>query len=330
MTGVDQALLVAKGEAFADEVLFPNALATDTSGELPRSQLLKLVDSGLYGLTGPVELGGAGADQQTLVSVIESMAYGCLTTAFVWTQHQGACRAATTSKGPVRSEWAESLSQGLSRGGVAFAHLLRPGTPAITGEPSGDGWRLTGTAPWVTGWGFIDVVHVAARFGNDIVWSLVDAVPSPTLKAERLSLAAIDSSATFQLTFTDHEVPASRVTSIQDYAEWRVNYPNGLRLNGSLSLGVARRAASLLGPSALDVQLAEARQQLDEASVAELPEARGRVSALAVRLTAQLIASVGGRSVVADHHGQRLAREALFLLIQGQTPEIRAAQLDYL
>ena len=69
---------------------------------------------------------------------------------------------------------------------------------------------------------------------------------------------------------------------------------------------------------------------MDEADIDRLPEARGRVSAVAVRLTSKLVASHGGRSIVRDNHGQRLAREALFLLIQGQTPEIREAQLRYL
>lgn len=330
MTGLSQQAIVAAAEQFAEETLFPNAVATDLGGQLPVTQLEQWADMGLYGLLGPPELGGAGATLETLLSVIESMAFGCLTTAFVWVQHQGSCRAAVEATGPVHADWAAKLSSGTARGGVAFAHLLRAGPPAITAEPSGDGWTITGVAPWVTGWGFIDVVHVAARHGDNIVWSLLDATAAPTLKAETLALSAINSSATFQLQFKDHPVPADRVTLVQPYEEWRANYPSGLRLNGSLSLGVARRAAALLGPSHLDAQLAEARHQLDSASVDELPEARGRASALAVRLASSLVASVGGRSVVSDQHGQRLVREANFLLIQGQTPEIRAAQLRHL
>ena len=325
-----QPAIAAAAETFAEETLFPNAIATDLSGELPLPQLLEWSEMGLYGLIAPPELGGAGATLETLLSVIESMAFGCLTTAFVWVQHQGSCRAAVESTGPVHNAWAARLASGQARGGVAFAHLLRSGPPAITAEPSDDGWVISGTAPWVTGWGFIDVVHVAARHGDDIVWGLLDASPAETLAARPLRLSAINSSATFELKFDKHPVPTSRVTATQPYDEWRANYPSGLRLNGSLSLGVARRAAALLGPSSLDSELAEAREQLDSATVEELPEARGRASALAVRLASSLVASVGGRSVVADHHGQRLVREANFLLIQGQTPEIRAAQLRHL
>ncbi len=322
--------IVTTAEAFAEDTLFPNAIATDLGGQLPEAQLLQWAKMGLYGLTAPPDLGGAGATRETLLSVIESMAFGCLTTAFVWVQHQGSCRAAVESSGPTHEAWAAKLSSGRARGGVAFAHLLRAGPPAIVAEPADDGWVISGTAPWVTGWGFIDVVHVAARHGDDIVWSLLDAREAPTLMAKPLALSAINSSATFEVQFDKHPVPSSRVTSVQPYDDWRANYPSGLRLNGSLSLGVARRAASLLGPNPLDTELADARQQLDSASVAELPEARGRTSALAVRLASSLVASLGGRSVVSDQHGQRLVREANFLLIQGQTPEIRAAQLRHL
>jgi hypothetical protein len=43
-----------------------------------------------------------------------------------------------------------------------------------------------------------------------------------------------------------------------------------------------------------------------------------------------LVVTGGGRSITMDHHAQRLAREALFLLVFGQTASIRAAQIDRL
>jgi alkylation response protein AidB-like acyl-CoA dehydrogenase len=55
--------------------------------------------------------------------------------------------------------------------------------------------------------------------------------------------------------------------------------------------------------------------------------ARAAASALAVRAASARVAAGGGRSMVTDHHAQRLAREALFLLVQGQTTAIRAAQV---
>jgi hypothetical protein len=42
-----------------------------------------------------------------------------------------------------------------------------------------------------------------------------------------------------------------------------------------------------------------------------------------MRATAALITSQGSRSILADQHAQRLAREAMFLLVFGSRPAIR-------
>ncbi len=336
---VDQRLadatIVDAARTLADDILFPRALEVDTSTRLPIENLERIAEAGLYGLVGPRAMGGAGANHATQMAVIEAMAGGCLNTAFVWTQHQGATNAAVNSPGTSHDEWAGRLSCGEAKGGVAFAHLLRP-TAVLTAEPTEGGWLLSGVAPWVTGWGYIDVVLTAARVGasdqpaaggGDVVWSLIDATESATLQARPLVLSAVNASGTFEITYHRHFVPAHRVTSIQPYDLWRAEYPKGLRGNGSLGLGIAERTARLLGPSVFDQALQAVRHDLDTATVEQLPGARGRLGALTVKMTAGLVAAQGGRTILGDHHGQRLAREAIFLLIQGQTPEIRAAQL---
>lgn len=319
--------LVATAQRLADEVLFPAALATDAADVVPQAQLDALAAAGLYGLTAPRSVGGRGADAATVLGVIEAIAGGCLTTAFVWTQHLGATRAVASSTGEVRA-LAPSLASGARRSGVAFAHLRRPGPPAVVAAPDGDGgWRLTGEAPWVTGWGRIDVVHAAGVCGGDVVWSLVDAVVAPTLRVERLRLAAVDASATVVVQLDGHRVPPERVTVVEPLADWLARDALGLRTNGSLALGLTRRTLSLLGPSPLDDELAAARVALDASGPDTVAASRARASALAVRATAALVAAGGGRAIRRDEHAQRLAREALFLLVQGQTPAIKAAEV---
>jgi alkylation response protein AidB-like acyl-CoA dehydrogenase len=61
-----------------------------------------------------------------------------------------------------------------------------------------------------------------------------------------------------------------------------------------------------------------------------MPEERARASELALRAATTLVVSGGGRSIALDHHAQRLAREALFLLVFGQTAAIKAVQLHRL
>ena len=61
-----------------------------------------------------------------------------------------------------------------------------------------------------------------------------------------------------------------------------------------------------------------------------MAEARAAVSALAVRATAALAVWDGSRSIMADQHPPRLAREALFLLVFGSRPQIKSALLRQL
>jgi alkylation response protein AidB-like acyl-CoA dehydrogenase len=323
---------VARARELSDGLLFPGALEVDASDVVPLDRLDRLAEAGFYGLAGPADAGGLGLpDLATALEIIEIMAAGCLTTTFVWIQHHGAVRAIADAPAPLRDAWLERLCTGAIRAGVAFSGLRRPGPPILTAVPDGDGWRFTGLAPWVTGWGRVDVVRAAARREDgDIVWALIDATAGDTLHVEPLRLAAVNASATVTLSFSNHPVPPDRVIAIQHFEEWQLADRASLRVNGSLALGVARRCASLLTSQPLDNELRERRKHLDEASPEAMPEARARASELALRAATMLVVSGGGRSIAMDQHAQRLAREAIFLLVFGQTSAIKAAQLHRL
>ena len=170
----------------------------------------------------------------------------------------------------------------------------------------------------------------ARREDGDIVWALVDAIPGDTLHADPLHLAAVNASATVTLSFENHPVPPDRVIAVQNFDEWQTADRARLRLNGSLALGVARRCASLLASDALLAELDERRNALDQSSPETMPEERARASELALRAATALVVAGGGRAIAMDHHAQRLAREAIFLLVFGQTAAIKSAQLHRL
>ena len=104
--------LVARAERVAEEVLFPGALATDAAPVVPVDRLDALGGARLYGLFGPPEAGGLGADAVIGGLVTEVLAGACLTTAFVWAQHHGA--VTTTARAPeqLREEWQERREHG--------------------------------------------------------------------------------------------------------------------------------------------------------------------------------------------------------------------------
>ncbi|MGQ0521989.1 MAG: acyl-CoA dehydrogenase family protein [Actinomycetota bacterium] len=336
MTGRPDPLERAAG--IAEGVLFPNALATEAEGAVRVASLDRLAEAGLYGLAGPEDAGGAGADLATLCGATELLAAGCLATTFVWVQHHSLVRA-LGALGPahLREEWLGPLCRGERRAGVALAGLL-PGSPRLTARPVHGAWILDGSAPWVTGWGRIDALHVAARGpGGDVVWLLVDARERTGSEAERRRLVAVrqrlvavDASATVRLDFAGLEVPDERVIAVQEAVDLAAVMLAPLRINGSLALGVVRRCCRLIGPSSLDDSLEACRRALDEAGPDDIAEARASASELALRAGAAVMVREGSSSVTLDRHAQRLAREALFLLVFGTRPPIRAALLERL
>ncbi len=190
--------------------------------------------------------------------------------------------------------------------------------------------------PWVTGWGLIDVVHVAAvDEGGGVTWLLTDATATPTLRAEPLDLSVVAASRTVTLTFGGHRVPADRVTSRTTYEQWQAADVGSLRGNGSLALGLALRcAAALTEDDAVRGRVDAVRDALDAADAtsdgAALALARADASTLALTAAGRLAVSSGGRAVLAGSPAERALREAAFLLVFGSRPPIRAALLDRL
>jgi len=319
--------VVATARRIAEDVLYPAALEVDSADLVPRSHLDALAGSGFYGLWGPADAGGLGADQATGMRAVEVLAGGCLSTTFVVMQHQGVVRQIAQASADVRDEWLAPLCRGDRRSGVAIAGI-RPGADPLRARPSSYGWTLHGSVPWVTGWGLIDVVHVAALDDDgDVVWLLVDAARAPSMRVARQRLLACDASGTVTVSFERHDVAGERITSRTSYDDWQRADVDSLRGNGSLALGVAGRCAALLGSGDLADEIERTRERLAAAGIEEMPAARAAASELCWRSASQLVVTTGGRAVLRDQHAARLAREAMFLLVFGTRPAIKAELL---
>ena len=324
------AAALRRARRLADEVLLPAALGTDRSGRVPEAQLDELAAAGLHGAAGPVEAGGLDLPFASLAGVVELLASGCLTTTFIWLQHHGLVRALSTEAPPGLRALLPPLCRGERRAGIVFAGLI-PGEPRLRAEPDGDGWLLRGTADWVTGWGHVDLLLVLARGPDDsLVKLVVDAGEQAGLSTRHHELVALDASATVALRLDGVHVPGDRLVARTPFDADAHASGDALRLNGALALGVASRTARLLGPTAFDRELDACRRRLLHGPADEVADARAAASALAQRMTATLVVRTGSRSVQCDDHAQRLAREALCLLVFGSRPAIRRALLTRL
>jgi alkylation response protein AidB-like acyl-CoA dehydrogenase len=310
-------------------LFYADAAAVDAAASVPADHLDALATAGLYGVFAPVSEGGLGLDYLQACAVVEELASACLASTFVWVQHFSFLRAMVDPSTPagLRSEWLAPAVRGETRAGVALAGLL-PGAARLTAERAPGGWLLDGEAPWVTGWGIVDLIFGVARGPEDsLVSVLLDAKEQPGLSANPLRLSAANASRTVRLSFVRAFVGDDRVVTVRSLAAVR-QQGEMLRLNGSFALGVARRCCLLIGPSPLDDELRDRRAELDAASPADMPAARAHASELAVRAAHALAVSRGSRAALAGDVAERLSREAAFLLLFASRQRIKEVLLE--
>lgn len=329
--------LVEAAHRVAHAVLAPAAAATDQAPVVPVANLRALADAGLFALFAPHP-----APRPVVRAVFETLAGACGATFFVWVQHHAPVRLlAASSNADLRDRLLPPLTSGEWLGGVAFAHLRRPGAPAILAEPlAGGGWTFTGEAPWVTSWGLARVYAVAAlTAGRQVVFAAVPG-DAPGLKPSApLRLAAMHSTSTVRLGFAGVRVAEAEVIAELPLAAWREQDRVATAQPNPAAFGVAATSLRLLGPldsptaAALGAELADCRARSylradgPEPDLDELLALRAWSLDLALRSAYALVAATGGRSMELSHPAQRLLREAAFYAIQAQTPGLRAATL---
>ena len=341
--------LVLAAERLAGDLLEPQAAEVD-SGTVPRSHLDAIGAAGLLGIAAPERVGGAAAAAPVVRAVTEALAGADLATWFVQVQHHSPVRALAES-GAFDDVLAE-LAAGRQVAGLAFAHLRRWPQRVVTATRVPGGWRLDGVAPWYTGWGLNDVAYLGAVTGaGEVVFALVEPAAAPGLIAsEPMRVAAVQAAVTVTLTLDGLHVPDGSVVSVQPWQEWADrDGPVAANANPAV-FGVAGSAlrrlraqgeqrsepAAVAAADRIGAQLARARSEcyrlIDEVPAAEqVPQrlaARARAHRVMVEATTALVIAGAGGSMALTSAAQRKAREAMFLLVQAQTRDARAASLD--
>lgn len=349
MTGAESSgkEILERARQLADELLFPNAQDVDRAELVPRSHLRSLALAGLFGISGPSSHGGSALDRSDLWRTAAALFGGCAATAFVWAQHQGVVRnVARSANADLRERLLAPLCAGDEIAGVAFAHLRRPGPPAIAASRAEGGRRFDGFSPWTTSWGLADRFAIAAESSaGEVVWALLPA-DAEGVVAHRLELPVLASTGTVTLTFEDCVVRDEQVLLMEPADQWRRTDRLTSAIGAPATIGIAERSIRLLADIDEPVA-ADAARRLDAehtdavARYEALLEAiaagedvletasdhRARLIHLAKRSSMALLAAVGGRGMDLSHPAQRLAREADFFVIQAQTVDGRAATL---
>ena len=244
---------------------------------------------------------------------------------------------------PVRERLLGPLARGELLSGVAYAHLRTyPRTPVRVARERA-GWRFDGTVPWYTGWGLNDVMLLAGVSDTaEVVFAFTEAREQPGLRAsEPMRLAALTASRTVSLELAGLWLPDDAVALRAPYDRWaESDRPKTVNASPAV-FGITEAALGLLDPETagrLRPRLDEVRRRAYALADHPVPHEHlqerlaVRTEAFEVMRTATTAAVVagGGRALTVTSRAQRLAREAMFLLVQGQTAQSRKAHLDTL
>ena len=345
---------LAAATRLADELLRPAAEQVDQHG-VPRSHLDAIAQAGLLAVTAPAEVGGGGQPAAVGREVAEVLAGACGATWFVWTQH--ALPLATllrSENGPLRDRLLPGLTAGRQLSGVAVAHLRRPGPPAVTATRDVTGWRFDGHVGWMTSWGLCDVFLLGGQTADGrMVLAFVEARNQPGLTASApMRLAAMQGTGTVTLDLTGLQIADLDVAEVVDAEDWLAAdrlktanpSPHTFGLQREIVDRLRRTAEHRADPQAAQLADALAREGdelrerayrlLDDVPADEQIDERLQVRAasleLVVRSAAALVAATGGSAMALAAAPQRLAREAIFHLVQAQTGPVREATLALL
>lgn len=336
--------LVTVAHRLATDVLAPQAGRVDQEN-VPASSIKAIKRSGLLGVSAPKEYGGAGASAAVAREVAEILAGACCSTWFVQTQHHTPVKLLTESHFPVRERLLGRLATGELLSGIAYAHLRSfPRVPVRVTYERGS-WRFDGTVPWYTGWGLNDVMLLAGLSDTEeVVFAFAEARAQPGLRASPpMRLAALTAARTVSLELKGLRLPEEAVVLRTPREKFALNdLPRATNTSPAV-FGVAYAALGLLAahPDAtatarslrtrLDAVRRNAYALADhrrpQEHIAQRLALKTRAYDLMRTATTAAIVAGGGRSMDVSSPAQRLAREGLFLLVQGQTTDVREAHL---
>jgi len=321
------------------EALKAGADAADVSQEWPAESWRHLCEAGVLAWSVPCDHGGAGWSGSELLAGYEQLAGGCLTTAFILSQREGAVRRLAASQ---NVELARRFLPGLARGelyaSVGLSQLTtsrQHQAPALTAAETTDGFQIDGVIPWVTGADQADLVVIGAALadGRQVLLGLPRGQAGIVIEPP-LPLMALAGSRTCSL----------RLTSVVLGRDYLIAGPTERIMAGKAGgvggLETSCLALGLAG-AAIDYVREEARQRADLAMPAQrLLEARVRLrnqlhvlavvpaptpeatvairvdcTRLALQATQVAMTVAKGAGFVAPHPVQRWARQALFFLV---------------
>jgi alkylation response protein AidB-like acyl-CoA dehydrogenase len=318
-------------------VLTDHAAAADAAAVWPEASWQALCQGGVTAWCIPRIFGGHERDAAALLDGYGNLAGACLTTCFILSQRDAACRRIRDSGNdalcrellPPLAGGETFTTVGLSQLTTSRQHLA----PPLWARLEGDTVVLDGVMPWVTGAALADHLVTGVVLDDDRQLLLVVPRDTPGLEVgPPLDLMALEGSLTAEVRCKEVRVdrrwvlagPAERVMAGGRGA--------GSLETSCLALGLAGAAVRYLQqeasrrPEWQKVGAASARSQLKlESQMRDLAVAgagaeaaarlRGQANALVLHASQTALAAAKGSGFLRSHPAQRWARQALFFLV---------------
>jgi butyryl-CoA dehydrogenase len=335
-------------------VLADRATQADGVPVWPEASWQALKDAGvLRWCIGP-EYGGAGLTGRELLHGYEQVASACLTTCFILSQRDAACRRLRDGESeelrrrllPSLAEGNTFMTVGLSQLTTSRQHL----GPTLRAREEGSHFVLDGAIPWVTGAARAEsfVIGAVLQDGRQFLAAL-PAEGDGVSVGPPLELAALEGSLTAEIRCQGVVVdrqwllagPAERVMSIGGRGG------TGGVETSCLALGLAGAAIEYLkSEAAARPDLTPPAERLDHArellrtemydlvdgacSAEAAANLRGKANSLVLRASQAALTASKGTGFLRQHPAQRWARQALFFLVWSCPRPAAEATLAYL
>jgi alkylation response protein AidB-like acyl-CoA dehydrogenase len=314
------------------------ATEADLTGDWPQVDLRALAGSGAARWAIPSEFGGLGFSAIELHFRYEAIASASLSVALLLSQRDSAADMIDAGENDaLRRQLLPPLALGRQFATIGIAQLTtsrQGGAPALRATPTSAGYGLDGYIPWSTGAAKASYIVAGAALPDQqqILFALPTDLPGVEIEPP-MPLVALRSSWTARV----------NLENVSLDRRWILRGPTERALGGRrrhlvlgqtfLAMGLARSAILLIqehrsdraqsAAARLEQQLESARSEILDLSAPgqesnaqqHSPRLRGVVNDLAIRAAHTAVTLYKGSALLNDHPAQRLAREAMFLLV---------------
>jgi len=240
-------------QRIGEEVLSPNAQATDVEGRFPREQMRALAAEGICGLTVPRSLGGLGQDHTAYALAVETIATHCPSTAMVYVMHMTAVQTVHLCGSQSSRDWL--LPPVREEGRVASLAFSEPATGGhfwycvSQAERDGENYLLSAEKSFVTSAGQADWYIVQTRSpeatGPEDMSYFIVSGDQDGVKSGPWDALGLRGNSSGPMSFRDVKIPRSALLGKEgEAAYWNDNAIDPMFLLGSSAcwLGIAQAA----------------------------------------------------------------------------------------